>query len=94
MNEQENRDEVLKEKIDDEDNASATGKRGKLGERIKKIARDKRKYKNNVAEEDSDRNSYGSLKRFLLIPVMFLGGFLGKRSVPSKENKQNRYRIG
>lgn len=91
MNEQENKDEVLKEKNDDEDNASATGKRGKLGERIKKIARDKRKYKNNGTEEDSDRNSYGSLKRFLLIPVMFLGGFLGKRSVPSKENKQKSY---
>ena len=89
MDEQKNSDELLNENVDAEDDASTAGKREKLSERIKKIARYKRRYKTNVFDEDSDRNLNGGLKRFLLIPIMFFRGFLEKHGVYNKKKKQN-----
>lgn len=74
----ENKNEILKTDIDEEADDTSNANKGRLNERLKKIARMKR-LKTNGNGDNTDSDSYGSLKRFLLIPVMFWGGMLGKK---------------
>ena len=86
-NDYKNDEEIV---VSNDGNDTSGDNKGKMSERLKKIAREKNsKIDDNVENTDSDQNNFGSLKRFFLIPVMFLGGFLGKKPEVSNSKKNN-----
>lgn len=88
MNNNREKEDIIN--LNEDDNETSGDNKSRMNERLKRIIRQKNsKFNNSDENTDNDQNDLGSLKRFFLIPVMFLSGALGKRSEISKNVKKD-----